>query len=92
MNRSELTAAVAEITGLPKSKADEVVGAVFETLVESLKGGDGVRLAGFGTFEVMQRNARKGRNPKTGEEIATPAARNPVFRAGKGLKDAVNGG
>lgn len=91
MNRSELTVMVSEVTGLPRSKADQVVGAVLETIAESLRGGDSVRLAGFGAFEVRQRNARKGRNPKTGGEIAIPAAKSPVFRAGKGLKDAVSG-
>jgi DNA-binding protein HU-beta len=92
MNRSELTAIVSEITGLPKAKADEAVDAIFASIAESLKGGESVRLAGFGSFDVRQRAARKGRNPKTGAEIAIPAAKSPVFRAGKGLKDTLNPG
>lgn len=90
MNRSELTAIVSEITGLPKTRADEAIGAIFASIAEALKDGDAVRLAGFGSFDIRQRGARKGRNPKTGAEIAIPAARSPVFRAGKGLKDSVN--
>lgn len=92
MNRSELTEIVAEKTGLPKTKADLVVGAVFESIAETLAGGNPVRLVSFGSFEVKERGARTGRNPKTGDEIEIPAAKIPVFRAGKGLKDSLNGG
>ncbi|MGO8869400.1 MAG: HU family DNA-binding protein [Alphaproteobacteria bacterium] len=90
MNKNDLVAAVAEKTGLSKGEAEKSVDAVFESITQSLKGGQEVRLVGFGTFVVTNRAASEGRNPRTGEKIAIPASKQPKFKAGKGLKDAVN--
>ena len=90
MNKNELIEAVAERTGLAKSDAARAVEAVLGTLTEALKRGDTVALSGFGTFLSKERAARTGRNPRTGESIAIPASRVPSFKAGKGLKDALN--
>jgi DNA-binding protein HU-beta len=90
VNKNELIEAVAERTGLAKSDAARAVEAVLGTLTEALKRGDAVALSGFGTFLSKERAARTGRNPRTGESIAIPASRVPSFKAGKGLKDALN--
>ncbi|HXQ68710.1 MAG TPA: HU family DNA-binding protein [Alphaproteobacteria bacterium] len=90
MNKNDLVAAVAEKTGLSKGEAEKSVDAVFGSITQSLKGGQEVRLVGFGTFVVTNRAASEGRNPRTGEKIAIPASKQPKFKAGKGLKDAVN--
>ncbi len=90
MNKNELVEAVAERTGLAKSDAARAVEAVLGTITETLQRGDQVALAGFGTFVAKVRAARTGRNPRTGEAIAIPAAKAPAFKAGKGLKDALN--
>jgi len=90
LNKQELVANVAEQAGLTKKDAEKAVNAVFETVKGALSGGDKVQLIGFGTFEVKARKARKGRNPQTGKEINIPASKNPVFKAGKALKDSVN--
>lgn len=90
MNKSELVASVAELSNLTKKDAEKAVNAVFQSVQNALVANDKVQLIGFGTFEVRSREARKGRNPKTGEEITIPASLNPVFKAGKALKDAVN--
>ena len=90
MNKNELIESVAERTGLAKSDAARAVEAVLGTLTEALKRGDTVALSGFGTFLSKERAARTGRNPRTGESIAIPASRVPSFKAGKGLKDALN--
>jgi DNA-binding protein HU-beta len=90
VNKNELIEAVAERTGLAKSDAARAVEAVLGTLTEALKRGDTVALSGFGTFLSKERAARTGRNPRTGESIAIPASRVPSFKAGKGLKDALN--
>jgi len=89
MNKAELVAAVAEKAGLTKKDADQAVSAVFDSITEALVGGDKVQLVGFGNFEVKERAARTGRNPKTNETIEIAASRSPAFKAGKGLKDAV---
>ena len=89
MNKAELVAAVAEKTALSKKDREKAVNAAFEAITAALVGGDKVQLVGFGAFEVKERNARVGRNPKTKEEIQIPASRVPVFKAGKALKDAV---
>ena len=89
MNKAELVAAVAEKTALSKKDSEKAVNAAFEAITAALVGGDKVQLVGFGTFEVKERNARVGRNPKTKEEIQIPASRVPVFKAGKALKDVV---
>jgi len=90
MNKLDLIAAVAQETELSKAKAAEVVEAVFSAIEKSLKQKEEVRLVGFGTFVAAEREATKGRNPRTGEEIAIPASTSVRFKAGKTLKDAVN--
>lgn len=90
MNKTELIGQVAAQTGMTKKDAEKVVNAFFTTVEEALKAGDKVQLVGFGTFEVRSRQARKGRNPQTGEEISIPATRIPAFKVGKALKDAVD--
>jgi len=89
MNKSELIAAIAEKSELTKKDAEKALNAVISSIEEALKKGDKVQLVGFGTFEVKQRAARKGRNPQTKEEIVIPASKVPVFKVGKALKDAV---
>lgn len=89
MNKTELVAAVAEKAGLSKKDAEKAVAAVVDSVVASLKAGDKVQLVGFGTFEVRERAARTGINPKTKEAIKIAASKNPVFKAGKAFKDAV---
>jgi len=90
VNKNDLVAAVAEKSGLSKSDSAKAVDAVFDSVAGALKGGDEVRLVGFGTFSVAKRAASTGRNPRTGETIKIPASKQPKFKAGKGLKDAVN--
>jgi DNA-binding protein HU-beta len=83
----------ASVEGLTRKKAAEVVDALFHAIQGSLAKGEKIQAVGFGTFEVQQRSARKGRNPQNPkEEIDIPAKKVPVFRAGKALKDAVNTG
>ena len=90
MNKAELIAAIAAKTGATKKSAEEAVNAFVEVVTETLKQGDKVQLVGFGSFEVIKRAARKGRNPQTKEEIKIPASKAPKFKAGKALKDLVN--
>ncbi len=90
MNKNDLVAAVADSSGLSKADAAKAVDAVFDSITGSLKGGSEVRLVGFGTFSVADRKATTGRNPRTGEAIQIPASKQPKFKAGKGLKEAVN--
>ncbi len=90
MNKNDLVAAVADSAGLTKADAAKAVDAVFDNVTSSLQGGGEVRLVGFGTFSVVDRKATTGRNPRTGETIQIPASKQPKFKAGKGLKDAVN--
>ncbi|MBL4721773.1 MAG: HU family DNA-binding protein [Alphaproteobacteria bacterium] len=90
MNKNELIASVAEESELSKGDAAKAVDAVFETITKALKDGGDVRLVGFGTFSVTARAASVGRNPRTGEKIQIKASNQPKFKAGKGLKDAVN--
>ncbi|MDJ0683373.1 MAG: HU family DNA-binding protein [Alphaproteobacteria bacterium] len=90
MNKNDLVAAVADSSGLSKADAAKAVDSVFDGITGALKSGDEVRLVGFGTFSVAQRAASEGRNPRTGETIQIPASKQPKFKAGKGLKDAVN--
>lgn len=89
MNKTELVAAVAEKAGMSKKDTEKVINNVFDAIGEALAQGDKVQIAGFGGFEVKAREARTGRNPKTGEAIEIPASKAPVFKAGKGLKDKV---
>ncbi len=88
MNRAELIEEVAKAT-CTKKEADEAVSATLSAIKKALKKGESVTLVGFGTFSVSKRKARKGRNPQTGEAIKIAAKKVPVFKAGKGLKDAV---
>ena len=90
MNKNDLISAVAESSGLSKTDAANAVEGVFDTITKALSGGDEVRLVGVGTFSVAKRKASTGRNPRTGEEMHIPASTQPKFKAGKGLKDAVN--
>lgn len=90
MNKTELVASVAEKAGLTKKDAEKAINALFVSIEDALAQEDKVQIIGFGTFEVKAREERKGRNPQTGAEITIPASKNPVFKAGKGLKDAVN--
>ncbi len=89
MNKNDLVTAVATSTGLSKTDATKAVDGVFDAITGALKGGDEVRLVGFGTFSVSTRAASEGRNPRTGEKIAIPASKQPKFKAGKGLRDAI---
>lgn len=89
MNKSELVYAVAEKAELSKKDAESAVSAVIAAVTEALAAGEKVQLVGFGTFEVRERAERVGRNPQTKETITIPASKNPVFKAGKALKDAV---
>ncbi|PZU60121.1 MAG: DNA-binding protein HU [Sphingobium sp.] len=90
MNKQDLISAVAEGSGLSKSDASKAVESVFDSITATLKKGDEVRLVGFGTFSVTKRKASTGRNPRTGETMTIKASSQPKFKAGKGLKDAVN--
>lgn len=90
MNKTELIAAIAEKTGLSKKDAEKAVKAFTDVVSEELKKGEKIQLVGFGTFEVADRPARDGRNPKTGEPMPIPASKAPKFKAGKALKDMVN--
>lgn len=90
MNKSDLVDAVAADSGLTKADAAKAVDALFDAVTGALKKGDEVRLVGFGTFAVSERAARTGKNPRTGEEIKIAAAKQPKFKPGKGLKDALN--
>ena len=89
MNKVELVASVAEKVGLSKKDAEKAVAAVLDSVVAAVAKGDKVQLVGFGTFEVRARAARTGRNPRTNETITIAASKQPVFKAGKALKDAV---
>ena len=89
MNKADLVAAVTEKAGISKKDSEKAVNATLDTITETLEIGEKVQLVGFGVFDVKQRGARMGRNPKTKEEIQIPASRVPAFKAGKALKDAV---
>ena len=90
MNKTDLIDAVASEADVSKAEAARVVDAVIDSITRALKKGDTVTLVGFGTFQVRERAARSGRNPKTGETIKIDASKVPAFKAGKALKDAVN--
>ena len=92
INRLDLIAAVVDAAELPKPKAAQAVDAVFAAMEQALKDKREVRLPGFGSFAIAERKATKGRNPRTGEEIAIPASTSVRFKPGKGLKDAVSSG
>lgn len=82
---------VDRVDGLTKKQAAEAYDAVFEAITDHLAQGDRVQCPGFGSFSVSERSARKGRNPATGEEITIPASKNAKFKAGKDLKESLNG-
>ncbi|HOO82301.1 MAG: HU family DNA-binding protein [Rhodospirillales bacterium] len=90
MNKQDLVSKVADKADISKTKAASAVDAVIDAIKGSLKKGDDVRLVGFGTFSVAKRAATTGRNPRTGEPIKIPASKQPKFKAGKELKEAVN--
>ena len=90
MNKSELIEAVASGAEVSKADAGRAIDAFVQAVKKALKKGDTVALVGFGTFAVRKRNARTGRNPRTGQAIKIKASKNPAFKAGKALKDAVN--
>jgi len=90
VNKNDLVAQVAESAGLSKNDATKAVDAVFEGIADAMKKGDEVRLVGFGTFAIAERAASEGRNPRTGEKISIPASKQPKFKPGKNLKDALN--
>ncbi|MDO9163725.1 MAG: HU family DNA-binding protein [Methylococcaceae bacterium] len=91
MNKSELITAIAEHSNLSKADAGRGLDGIIKSIEAALKAGDSVALVGFGSFEVKERAERKGRNPQSGAEITIAAAKLPGFKAGKSLKDAVNG-
>jgi DNA-binding protein HU-beta len=90
MNKSDLIDAIAASAGLSKADAGRALDSLVKSVTKALKKGDTVSLVGFGTFSVRKRAARTGRNPRTGETIKIKASKNPAFKAGKALKDAVN--
>lgn len=90
MNKNDLVAAVSTDTGLSKTDSANAVDSMLDSISSALKNGGEVRLVGFGTFSVAHRRASEGRNPRTGERIQIPASKQPKFKAGKALKDAVN--
>ncbi|GAB5388894.1 MAG: HU family DNA-binding protein [Alphaproteobacteria bacterium] len=91
MNRNELITTVADNTGFTKTDTGKVLDGILEAITGAMSSGDEVRLVGFGTFSVSERAASKGRNPRTGEPIDIAARKLPRFKAGTGLKEAVNG-
>lgn len=91
MNKTDLVDVVAQNTGLTKKDSETAINATLEAVVEALVNEEKVVLVGFGTFETKKRSARKGRNPSTKQVIDIPASKAPTFKAGKGLKDRVNG-
>ena len=89
MNKAELISATAEKSGLSKKDSEKAINALVEAISESMKKGEKVQLVGFGVFEVKDRPARMGRNPRTKEQIEIPASKLPQFKAGKALKDFI---
>ena len=90
MNKTELIAAVADSADLTKKDAEKADKAITDAVTKALKKGEKVQLVGFGTFEVVKRAAREGRNPQTGKAMKIKASKAPKFKAGKALKDALN--
>ncbi len=91
MNKNDLVAAVAQSADTTKADAAKAVDGVFDAIADALGSGDSLQLVGFGSFSVANRAARQGRNPQTGAVIQIAASKQPKFKAGKALKDAVNG-
>lgn len=90
MNKSDLVNSIANKSGLNKKNSEAALDAFLSSVEDAMKNGDKIQLVGFGTFEVKERAARKGRNPQTKQEITIPASKAPVFKPGKGLKDNIN--
>lgn len=90
MNKTELVAAMADEAGLSRKDAEKALKAFTDVVAKELKKGEKVQLVGFGTFEVIERAAREGRNPQTGDAMKIAASKAPKFKAGKALKDMVN--
>ncbi len=90
MNKSELVKKMAEKSGVSQAKAQRALNSVIDSISEELKSGGKVSLVGFGTFSVSERAARKGRNPRTGEELLIPESKSPKFKPGKSLKDQIS--
>ena len=90
MNKTELVAAVAEVSGLSKKDSEKAVKAVFDTISDELVKQNSVQLIGFGTFDVAERAEREGRNPQDGSKLVIPASKAVRFKVGKSLKDRVN--
>ena len=90
MNKTELIAAMADQAGLSKKDAEKALKAFTDVVAAELKKGEKIQLVGFGTFEVAERPAREGRNPRTGETMKIAASKTPKFKAGKALKDSMN--
>ncbi len=90
MNKTELISAMADRTDLSKKNCEAALKAFVDVVTDALKEGDKVQVVGFGTFEVSERGEREGRNPHTGETMTIKASKNPKFKAGKALKDAMN--
>ena len=90
MNKTELVVSIAEKAAISKKDAEKALSAFLDTVVDELKKGEKVQLVGFGTFEVRERAARTGINPRTKQTIEIAASKNPVFKAGKALKEAVD--
>lgn len=90
MNKAELIGAVAQRTGMSRKDSDKAVCAVFDAITQALAQGDKVQIVGFGAFEVKQRAAHIGRNPRTKEEVKIPATMVPAFKAGKALKENIS--
>ena len=90
MTKADLIESVATKADMPKGQAERVVNLVFDDIVAALKNAQKVNISGFGTFQISERKARSGRNPKTGETIEIPASKSAKFKAGKSLKDVLN--
>ena len=90
MTKADLVKAVSEKANCPKKDAEMAINTVIDCITAAVAQGEKVQIVGFGTFEVRERGEKKCKNPRTGEEMSTPAKKAPVFKAGKALKDAVN--
>jgi len=91
IGKQDLVSRIAQKSGIPNKQAEKVVNSFIDTITESMARGDEVRLTGFGTFKVTERAARKGRHPRTGQEMEIPASRRPTFTPGSKLVEAVKG-
>ena len=92
MTKADLVEEVAKVTELTRKDSEVIVDTLFESVIKALRDGDKLEVRGFGSFRVRQRNARTGRNPKTGEKVEVPAKRVPYFKPSKELKDLINDG